>query len=417
MALSYAIFEQVGGEASGVTSGTTATLASFTTQVGDALLLYESWNPDNFSPLLSTISGGGTGAWTRGAIRETDNSIGACRSSIKIATAAETVSALTVTYPSNASTRRLTLLRIRDDAGAMTATATEFSNNAFSIGALSATGVTVPANGLTVFGVSSRQGDPRTFSAASGETIQAPTTVTDRFSVRAYPSGATASPSVNCDAGARFVMSGFVFTGPAAGPPPINGTIPTPVADGTSVTTTWPITSTTTPTATVEISGAHTQTAQAADITGSAPNWTATHTATGVAPGSSTYTVVSTNAGGSDTDTQAFTMPGLGGGGEVGGPSADGIESPALRISEWAGGQRQVRILATQGGLPVLGRTINAVSSDARVTVSASAVTTPDGVATFNVGFVSGGRALLTFTDATSGQAALLLAISRTLAS
>jgi hypothetical protein len=98
--------------------------------------------------------------------------------------------------------------------------------------------------------------------------------------------------------------------------PPVNGPI-TATPGGTDALVTYTITSTIPVTSSASISGAHIASPQSATIGGSAPNWTATTTFFGVIPGNSTVQVISTN-GQVDSDTHAFTMPALGGGGEVG---------------------------------------------------------------------------------------------------
>jgi hypothetical protein len=78
----------------------------------------------------------------------------------------------------------------------------------------------------------------------------------------------------------------------------------------------------------------------------------------------------------------------------------DAVVPSAMRISEWEGGARDVRVRVTVSAGSPAGVVVAATSSDStRVSIAASAVANAQGVATFPVQFLIGGRSVLTFTS------------------
>ena len=115
---------------------------------------------------------------------------------------------------------------------------------------------------------------------------------------------------------------------------------------------------------------------------------------------------------------QGTTNPATGGGGDLSGGSATiSLVSPAIRISEWVGGDGYIKVKCLEGSVAAPGRTILCDSYDSfRIPVNPSAITDSFGYATFYFSCNYGGRSLLTFADQVSGATAYIMVIARTLA-
>ena len=129
-------------------------------------------------------------------------------------------------------------------------------------------------------------------------------------------------------------------------------------------------------------------------------------TGTPTTPGTYNFTVRADNSAGQATRALSIVVNAV---------ASPGVKVAGLRVSEWKGGVRVHRItVADNSGIGIPGRTVTAVSSDAtRVTVTSQATTNANGEASFTIGFVNGGRALITFTDTISAGVARVLAIVR----